>query len=109
VHKVLSTIPTLHTASGIVRTGPCVFQGFLLGTDGIYDPVITIYNGIDNTGAPIVPSATYDASAYGLNGVTGMNQYCDVGIYIEITCTGTVEALVQFTPYYPDGPLKWKG
>lgn len=107
--KVLSTTPTKHTASGIVRTGPCVFQGFLLGTDGVNDPVITIYNGLDNTGTEIVPTCTYDASAYGLNGVVGVNQYCDVGLYIEITCGGAVEAVVQFTPYFPDGVLKWRG
>jgi hypothetical protein len=107
--KNLSKEPNKLTASGILYTGKCIFQGFLLGTDGVNDPVVTIYNGVDNTGQEIVPTATYDASAYGLNGCTGINQYCDVGIYVEITCAGTVEVVVQHSPYYPDGSLKWRG
>jgi len=107
--KVLSKEPTKFTASGIVHTGQCIFQGFLLGTDGVNDPVITIYNGLSNTGTEIVPTCTYDASAYGLNGCTGIHQYCDVGLYIEITCAGAVEVVIQHTPYYPSGELKWKG
>jgi len=107
--KVLSKEPTKFTASGIVCTGPCVFMGFLLGTDGVNDPVITLYNGTDNSGQEIVPTCTYDASAYGLNGCTGIHQYCDKGLYVEITCAGTVEVVIQYAPYYPDGSLKWKG
>jgi hypothetical protein len=107
--RVLSKEPTKFTASGIIHTGPCVFMGFLLGTDGVNDPVITVYDGLDNTGQEIVPSCTYDASAYGLNGCTGIHQYCTTGLYIEITCVGAVEVVVQHAPYYPDGTLKWKG
>jgi len=107
--KTLSKEPTKFTASGIVHTGPCVFRGFLLGTDGVNDPVITVYNGLDNSGQEIVPTCTYDASAYGLNGCTGVEQYCDAGLYLEITCAGAVEVVVQHAPYYPDGVLKWKG
>ena len=105
--KTLSKEPTKFTASGVVHTGPCVFMGFLIGTDGVTDPVITIYNGTDNSGEEIVPTCTYDGSAYGLNGATGLHQYCDKGLYIEIT--GSVEVVMQYAPYYPDGSLKWKG
>jgi len=109
MHRVLSEeIPKL-TASGIVYTGKCIFRGFLLGCDGVNDPVVTVYNGLDNTGKEIVPTSTYDASAYGLNGCVGMEKYCSRGVYIEITCAGNVEVCPEVAPYYPDGILKWKG
>ena len=110
MHKILSKTPTKITASAIVHTGPCVFRGLLLGTDGANDPVITVYNGLDNTGEEIVPTCTYDASALGLNGVLGMEPgvYFDTGIYIEITCAGTVEVVPQYAPYYPEAALRWK-
>ncbi len=107
MNKILNKEPTKITVSGIINTGPCVFHGFLLGMDGVNDPVITIYNGVNNTGQEIVPTATYDASLLGLSGVVGMNQYCDIGLYIEITCAGAVEINVIHTPYYPPGVLKW--
>jgi hypothetical protein len=77
----------------------------------VNDPVITVYNGLDNSGGEIVPTCTYDASALGLNGVTGIDPgiYCDVGLYIEITCAGAVEVVPHYAPYYPDGILKWRG
>jgi hypothetical protein len=97
------------TATGIVLTGQGVFRGMLLGTDGVNDPVVTIYDGLDNSGTEIIPTATYDASALGLNGVIGKGVYCETGIYVEITCAGTVEVVVEYTPYYPPGHLKWRG
>ncbi len=110
-NQVLSKTPTKITASAIVHTGPCVFRGLLLGCDGTNDPVITVYNGLDNSGGEIVPTCTYDASALGLNGVTGIEPgiYCDTGLYIEITCAGTVEVVPQYSPYHPEGVCKWPG
>ncbi len=94
----LSVKPAKKTASGAVYTGPCIFHGFLLGTDGTNDPVITFYDNTAASGSEIVPTATYDASLLGLNGATGMYQYCAAGIYVEITCTGAVEVVTQFAP-----------
>lgn len=85
------------TSSGIVFTGNCVFAGFLLGTDGTNDPVVTIYDGTDTTGTEIVPTATYDASALGVNGYTPLAPIeCHTGIYVEITCSGTVEVVTNY-------------
>jgi hypothetical protein len=94
----LSKIPTKITTTGIIHTGPCEFRGFLMGTDGVNDPTITIYNGINNTGQEVVPTATYDAAIMGLNGVTGKTHYCNTGLYIEITCAGAVEVVPEFKP-----------
>jgi hypothetical protein len=109
VHTNLSAEPAKKTASGIIVTGPCVFRGFLLGMDGVNDPVITIFNNTEASGEEAVPTATYDASALGINGVVGLMQYCDKGLYVEITCVGAVEVVPQFSPYYGKGELKWKG
>jgi len=86
------------TASGIVFSGPVYFGGFLLGTDGVNDPTITIYDGTDNTGLKIVPTNTYDASALGLNGAQeGSLVKCNSGIYVEITGSN-VEIAVRYRP-----------
>lgn len=107
MYKTLNATPTKITSSTAVYTGACEFRGFLLGTDGVNDPVITIYNGTSNAGGEIVPTSTYDASQLGLNGVTGLQPgvHCDTGIYIEITCEGTVEVVPYYTPFYPDSTL----
>lgn len=85
------------TSSGLIFTGPSVLLGFLLGTDGVNDPAVTIYNGVDNTGQEIVPTCTYDASALGLNGaIFSYKIKCPAGIYVEIGCKGTVEVICHF-------------
>lgn len=104
---VLSKQPSKKTANALIHTGPCVFHGFLLGTDGVNDPSITFYDNVLAAGEEIVPTCTYDASALGLNGATGMNIYCENGIYLEIACAGTVEVVPQFSPYFHDGRLRW--
>lgn len=88
--KKLATSDTIFTGKGSIL-------GFLLGTDGANDPAITIYDGIDNTGTEIVPTNTYDASALGLNGAMfGFKKKCQTGCYVEITCGGTVEVIIDF-------------
>lgn len=103
--RVPSQIPNTFTASGLVHAGPCIFQGFVIGTDGTNDPSITIYNNIAGSGQEVVPTATYDASALGLNGATGFHQWCDTGLYVSITCSGSVEVAIQYIPYYYDTAL----
>lgn len=103
--RIPSQTPSTKTASGLVCGGPCIFQGFVLGTDGTNDPTITLYNNVAASGQEVVPTTTYDASALGLNGATGFHQWCDTGLYIAITCAGTVEVSVQYIPYYYDTAL----
>ena len=97
MHKP-SRPPAVKTASGLVYSGPCILHGFLLGTDGVNDPVITVYNNTAASGEEAIPTATYDASALGLNGATGMKMYCDLGLYVEIACAGSVEVNVMYAP-----------
>jgi len=101
---LLSTSPVKKTASAVIYTGPAILHGFLIGTDGVNDPTITIYDYLSAGGEEVVPTTTYDASQLGLNGATGIYQLCAIGLYLEISCSGTVEVNVQYTPcrYTPD-------
>lgn len=87
------------TTSGIAYTGECLMTGMFLGMDKLNDPNITVYDGIDNTGNEIVPTNDYDASALNLNGYqAGTPDHCETGIYVEITCAGTVEVVIKYQP-----------
>ena len=106
--RILAQKPSVFTESGIVYTGPCILQGFTLGTDGTNDPEITFYNGLSNAGTKVIPTVTYDASALGINGVTGIHQYCDTGLYVEIDAGGgSVEVIPQYIPYHYGEALNW--
>ena len=88
------------TATGQAATGAYRFHGFVLGTDGANDPTITIEDsdGTKNAGE-IIPTATYDATALGLNGLTGLPDQgimCNHGILVTITCAGAVEVTVFY-------------
>lgn len=102
-YPLISVISAKRTESGIVYTGPCIFTGILLGMDGLWDPTITVYDSLSASGNEIMPTCTFDSSAMGMNGATGMFQYCSNGIYVEITCTGTVEVKIMYSPFY-----KWE-
>lgn len=87
------------TSSGIAYTGESLLTGMLLGMDKVNDPEITVYDGLDNTGEELIPTNDYDASALGLNGAMfGFADKCKTGIYVEITCAGTVEVIIKYQP-----------
>lgn len=89
--------PVKKTASGIVIADLCVFGGFLLGTDGVNNPTITVFdNDSEASGEELVPTVEYDATALGLNGVSGIKLLAQNGIYIEISCSGNCEATVFY-------------
>jgi len=86
------------TASGIVFTGPGIVYDILIGTGGASDPIVTVYNGLSATNTKeILPTATYDADAYGLNGyTTSIGAKVTAGCYIEITTEGTCEVVIKW-------------
>lgn len=87
------------TSSGIAYTGECLLTGMLLGMDKVNDPSITVYDGLDNSGNEIVPTNDYDASTLNLNGyMASKPDLCKTGIYVEITCAGTVEVVIKYQP-----------
>jgi len=77
-----------YTGSAVISDNPAIFSGILVGTDSTNDPVVGVASN-DGTRL-ILPTATYDASALGLNGYTGGWRHCEDGISITITCAGTV-------------------
>ena len=100
---------TKRTTSGTVKSGESFLGDMVLGTDGVNDPVVTVYDGTDNTGTELIPTATYDSSALGLNGVVFQYaRHCEVGIYVEITCGGTVEVVVGWRPWTLLGVSSWE-
>jgi len=90
-------VPKLFTASGIVTSQDAFLNGFLIGTDGINDPTITIYKGTAAVqGNEIMPTTTFDASKQGLHGfVLGYEKQSFGGMYIEITCAGSCEVVLD--------------
>jgi len=90
--------PVVKTATGLVYSGKCMLHGFLIGTDGVNDPTITVYNNTEESGDEAIPTCTYDASQLNLNGATGLKVYCDKGLYISISCSGAVEVVLFYAP-----------
>ena len=83
------------TSSEAVHTGPCWLYDMLIGTDGVNDPTITVYDGTDTSGEEKIPTNTYDAALLGLNGVIfHAKRKCSKGIYVEISCAGAVEVVI---------------
>jgi len=85
------------TSSGIVTSHNCVLVGVQIGMDATNDLTLTIYNGTSNAGSEVLPTNQYDASALGLNGVVmSYGKHCPNGIYVEITCAGAAEVVVDW-------------
>lgn len=84
------------TATGVLYAGPCTLCGFLVSTDGVNDPTITLYNAQAATAnTEVVPTTTFEAPTYGLNGfMPGEMQIdCPDGLYVEVANLGTGEAI----------------
>ena len=90
-------VPTKLTASAKVSDGPALLFGMYIGTDGSNNPTVTVYDSTTNSGTEAVPTAEYDATTIGLKGYApGYAKSCKNGIYVEITCAGTVEVTVDY-------------
>ena len=85
------------TSSAKVADGPALLLGMLIGTDGSNNPTVTVHESTDNSGTEVVPTAEYDATVIGLNGYApGYAKSCKNGIYVAITCAGTVEVSIDY-------------
>jgi hypothetical protein len=75
------------SSSQIIESAPCDLCGFLLATDGVNDPTITFFNGTGpEVNFEVVPTCTYEASTFGLNGfMPGYQINCPNGLYVEVT------------------------
>jgi hypothetical protein len=88
------------TGSDQAVTGRANLLGFLLGTDGLTNVRFSIHNGTANTDEEVVPSCTYDATAYGLNGAMfGFTLYCPDGIYFNEESGANYELLLYYEQF----------
>lgn len=90
-------IPTRITTTTTIHSAACFLGRILIGTDGVSNPTVAVYNNTSATDATrIIPSVTYDASALGLNGVVlEFAEYLSTGLHITISCSGTCEVIVS--------------
>ena len=94
------------TSSGVVYTGSCWFVNMKIGMDNANDPQITVSDAVASGGTPteLVPTNPYDASAMGLNGISGDQSYAANGIYVTIEAvgggafSGSVEVTIGILP-----------
>lgn len=86
--------------SGQVEAGRANLLGVLLGTDGINNVRFSCHNGVSNTDQKVVPSASYDATALGLNGVMfTFLVHCPAGIYFNEESGSNYEAIIYYETY----------
>ena len=90
------------TSSGQVFTGRSSILGMLIGTDGINDPTVILYDGTSDSGTKKTPSADQPATQEGFFGFMpgDLSIPCTDGIYCKITCTGTVDVIVYYDEYF---------
>jgi len=89
--------PTRITSTATIHSAACFLGRILIGTDGVNDPVVAVYNNTAATDATrVIPSVTYDASALGLNGVVlEFAEYLSTGLHVTISNIGTGEVIVS--------------
>ena len=89
-------VPGRLTTTATVHSAACFLGRILIGTDGVSDPVVAVYNDTKATDETkrVIPSVTYDASALGLNGVVlEFAEYLSNGLHITIANIGSGEVI----------------
>lgn len=87
------------TASGLVTTGSGMYHGIKVNTDGTNAATIVIYDNTAASGTAIDPSTVYVTSSTiraQASGSSPPRRYYN-GLYISITCSGTVSVTVEYT------------
>ena len=95
-----SQVSSSLTESGTVLSETGILNGLIVKPDGINDPVINVFDNIAASGINLIPSDTvFDGSSK--LAVLSFNPgvIFDIGLYVEITCVGTVEVQVLFNRY----------
>jgi hypothetical protein len=87
--------------SGQAFSGFGNIVGMLIGTDGVSDPTVVLFDGTSNAGVQKTPNADQPAAQEGYFGFMPGDLVipCKDGCYCEITCAGTVDVIV----YYDEG------
>jgi hypothetical protein len=88
------------TSSALVTTGKGLYHGIKVNTDGTNAATIVVYDNTAASGTAIDPSTVYVTSSTMRVQASGSNpprRYYN-GLYISITCSGSVSVTVEFTP-----------
>ena len=88
------------TSSALVTTGKGMYHGIKVNTDGTNAATVVVYDNTSAAGTAIDPSTVYVMSASMRVQASGSNpprRYYN-GLYVSITCAGTVSVTVEFTP-----------
>lgn len=92
--------PSNKTAAGAVTANAAFLTLFLLGMDGVNDVKCSIHNGTADTDPVVIPQNTYDAQAFGLNGVAlTVRIPCPDGIYFDVDSGSNYEAVIGYEEY----------
>jgi hypothetical protein len=84
------------TASASITTGPGVFGGIVLATDGTNAVTLTVYDSSAASGTKLFPTMTITTSATDrIQSIAFPVRYY-TGLYVSITCAGSVEYTVYF-------------
>ncbi len=83
-----------------VEFNKCYLLGIVIGTDGINDPTVGVYNGTSTLDPAVLPETEFDASLKGLNGVMFSAKVdCPNGILVNIQGLGAREVTVYYEVY----------
>ena len=92
--------PLRIVANAQVHDGEGFIFSMLIGSDTVNDPVVAIHNcatGNQAAANQIVPSATYDASVLGINGVVfKISKRFTSGLYVAIANIGTGAVIIDW-------------
>ena len=87
-----TTFVSAASYSGLIYSGGCWFVNFKLGMDNSNDPQITVYDTIvtpvPGTDVELIPTNPYDASIFGLNGISQDQSYAKRGIWLVVLAQG---------------------
>ena len=94
--------PTTLTATGAVTgmlvPGKSKLFGFVVATDGVNNPTITMHDNTAASGTILFPATEFDASALGINGMMLPEPVAlSNGIYVTITTAGAASVTVYTT------------
>jgi hypothetical protein len=101
VASAKSTYSDDATASGAVATGNGVFEGIWIGTDGTNAVTVTVYdNATAASGRQFFPTWVISTSAANRAQAVSFEPGLPYGngIYVSVTCAGTVHYVVYYDP-----------
>jgi len=88
-------------ADAAITSGYGWFHGIIVATDGTNAVTVDIYDSASATGRKLIPTTVITTSANDRVQAIGYGEedvYYRLGIYVDITCAGTVGYMVVYNP-----------